>query len=175
MFCQSCGKEIPEGASFCGECGAPVGAKAESAVATAVAQAAQKPKRKMNIIGLIAGIAVALSTFMPLYSVNVFGTKVTSSATQDSTITIIFLVIAALGIVFSLFGTNVLVSIMGVVTFGWFLLIQYSFESTLEDDALGELAKSMIQKDIGFYLLLLGAIGLLIGGIVGIINKKKNK
>ncbi len=41
------------------------------------------------------------------------------------------------------------------------------------DDSWGELAKSLIQKEFGYYLLLIGSVGLVIAGIVGFVLKQK--
>lgn len=42
MFCTSCGKEIPAGSKFCGNCGAPVSAPSNPAVATDPVASTQK-------------------------------------------------------------------------------------------------------------------------------------
>lgn len=55
MFCSQCGKEIQEGAAFCGGCGAPTGA-AQAASAAPVATAEVKPSAVMNVLNSFLAI-----------------------------------------------------------------------------------------------------------------------
>lgn len=58
MRCQNCGNDLPEGAKFCGSCGAQVSTQA------AAKPAQQKKKRPLWQQLIIAGVAIAFGTFM---------------------------------------------------------------------------------------------------------------
>ena len=106
MFCPKCGKEVQEGSSFCGNCGASLGDKAASAAGgasaqnassgapassasapvagvAAVAGAAQKSgKKKKGPIAIVAAIVVVV--IVAVIGVNVFGGG-SGVAVKDST------------------------------------------------------------------------------------------
>lgn len=105
MFCPKCGKEVQEGSSFCGSCGASLGDKAANAAggngaqnadsgapasnaaatgadAAAVAGTAQKSgKKKKGPIAIVAAIVVIV--IVAVIGVNVFGGS--GVAVKDST------------------------------------------------------------------------------------------
>lgn len=47
MFCTSCGKEIPNGSKFCGNCGAPVSGAKDPAVSAPSAVSSQKQEAEL--------------------------------------------------------------------------------------------------------------------------------
>ena len=53
-FCAKCGAALTEGVTFCGSCGAPVGAAAPGAPAPAAAPAAAPGAMASNVAGLLA-------------------------------------------------------------------------------------------------------------------------
>lgn len=70
MYCQKCGKEIPDGSTFCPECGATqgvqptpgAGATPVQSSMTSVNASAQKPKKKTAlwiVLGILAVIIIA--------------------------------------------------------------------------------------------------------------------
>lgn len=106
MFCPKCGKEVQEGSSFCGNCGASLGDKAANAAggvgaqnagsdalasnaaatgadAAAVAGAAQKSgKKKKGPIAIV--VAIVVIVIVAVIGVNVFG-GASGVAVKDST------------------------------------------------------------------------------------------
>jgi hypothetical protein len=74
MFCEKCGKQLPDGSAFCDGCGAPVSAAPVEAapveaetpveptatVETATATAEKKPLNTKTLIGIVAVVAVIL-------------------------------------------------------------------------------------------------------------------
>ena len=110
---------------------------------------------------------------MPFVSVSVFGTKASKSLIEGDGV--LFIIIAAVGIIFSILGKNIIVTIVGVLSTILILAENSIITSNLSsDDTLVEIAKSLFQKEIGYYLLFIGSICLLIAGIVGIVQKHKD-
>ncbi len=174
MYCQSCGKENADGASFCNGCGKPLGGNVNNAAPLNTTEKKKLVDSKRNYYGLFAGIAALLSVFLPFVSANFLGAKVSRSII-DSGDAIIYIALAAIAIVFALLGKNIIIIISGFL-----LLIMLAIEnSALANDPNGgtwdELAKALIQREIGFYLLLIGSVGLIVSGIVGIVVKRKEK
>ncbi len=69
MFCEKCGKQIPDGSVFCDGCGAPVAAPAtpantaDPAAGGAAVQTPAAPKQPLNrktLIGIVAAVAVVV-------------------------------------------------------------------------------------------------------------------
>lgn len=69
MFCEKCGKQLPDGSAFCDGCGAPVAAsapagnEAESGAGGTAVQAPVAPRQPLNkkaLIGIVAAVAVVI-------------------------------------------------------------------------------------------------------------------
>ena len=174
MFCPSCGKEIPEGATFCPNCGATV--RKASSPANSPNRQLTFPgiinKSKMNIFGIIASVVLLLSSFLPFVSVDVFGSSLSASL-MDGPDGIIVIIVAIAGIVFSLLGIDIATIIAGAVAMIIFFVENAQFSEATGDDEFGALAAAMIDKGAGYYFLLLGSICLIIAGIIRFIQKKK--
>lgn len=130
-----------------------------------------RSKDNKNYLGILAGIAIAVSAFLPFVSVDMLGMKA-SVTLMDYTAGIIVLAIAAIGIVFSVFGINIIVAIDGGIAILLFLFENYSIGREIDNDLYTGIAKALLDKGIGYYLLLAGSIILLLAGIFGIRNKK---
>ncbi|MDE7289277.1 MAG: zinc ribbon domain-containing protein [Oscillospiraceae bacterium] len=67
MFCANCGKDIPDGHDFCGNCGAPAGQalpkQAVNTVTYASGTAAKKTNSKFSI-GIIAAIIIIIAALI---------------------------------------------------------------------------------------------------------------
>lgn len=181
MYCSFCGKRNDDGAAFCTSCGKALNSAISSTsspdgfknIERAKENRAVSVKRKLNIFGLLSSIAIMLSTFMPFISVNIFGTKASVSLMEGDGA--LFINIAAAGILFSILGKNIVVTIAGGLSTILFFIENSSLTSKLDsDDTFGELAKTLIQKEFGYYLLIISSICLIIAGLVGIEQKQKN-
>lgn len=68
MFCNNCGKELPEGTKFCSGCGASQGGVAEQSVNLAANEKASLPKNKNTlkiiIIAAVAVVCFAIGSFV---------------------------------------------------------------------------------------------------------------
>ena len=130
-----------------------------------------KSKDNKNYLGILAGIAIAVSVFLPFVGMNVLGTKASVSLI-DYTAGIIVLAIAAVGIIFSVLGINIVVAIGGAASLIFFLIQNYSIGREIDNELYTGIAKALLDKGIGYYLLLGGSVVLLLAGIFGIRSKK---
>lgn len=184
MFCGSCGKEINEGATFCPNCGAAIKPKSAATNTQPNGNFQQSfnaqqlmsgitSNPNLNIFGIIAGVILLLSAFLPFASISVFGSSMSVSLI-DGGDGVIVIILALVGIVFSVLGKNIVVIVSGVISTLLFFVELAQMTSSYEDEFMNELASSMIHKGIGFYFLLIGAVCLIIAGIVGIRQKNSN-
>ena len=130
-----------------------------------------RSKDNKNYMGILAGIAIAVSAFLPFVSVDMLGIKASVSLI-DYKAGIIVLALAAIGIVFSVFGINIVVAIDGGLSTLLFLFENYAIGREVDSDLYTGIAKALLDKGIGYYMLLAGSVILLLAGIFGIRNKK---
>ena len=174
MYCKSCGEPNPDGVKFCTNCGksmAEVGEFLNSHQQSAETVKASAPRRsllvKPNLPAIIAGALICISVFLPFVKVELFGVAVDGSL-MDGTDGVIFLVVAAIGILFAVLGINLAVAITGAVSVVLFLI-----ENSALNDDLYALASQLAIKQSGYYLLLAGCIAMLLAGLVGMVLKKR--
>lgn len=85
---------------------------------------------------------------------------------------IIVLIIAVIAILFSVLDKHIPTIILGALTFGLFFLEnQYG----LKDLGENGYARSLLQNDVGYYMLLIGSIMLLVFSIMGLAEKNSAK
>lgn len=114
----------------------------------------------VKIGGTISALIFALGAFIPIASVEFFGTKM-STAMTDSTDWILVVLTALLGIAAFWLSEDISVDICAA-TAG---LIAYGKLNKFFDESM-EQASQFITKEGGFYCLLIGAVLLVIFGIV---------
>ena len=168
MFCQSCGKEISNDLNFCIYCGSPITRDNSSRIRPPLTN--YQTKSKINKWGIVASVAILLSAFLPYVSVSFLGSTM-SICLMDSYLGYLFIVLASVGVLFSLIGFNIILIIDGVASTVIFFVVNSNLGGS-DDDALSQLAASMLQKSVGYYLLLLGSIGLIAAGIYGWYNTR---
>ena len=164
MYCQKCGNLIPADSKECEKCGAII---ISNHIVQPVAQPVKKSKLP-NFIAIIAAIVLALGAFLPYASVSIFGIS-KSTSLLDGGDGIFFLVAAGIALLFALFNLNIGVIIMGVISVGLAVFEAVTFENS-NTDALG-----LLNKEIGYYLMIIGAIAVFVSGIIGAIIKAKRK
>lgn len=164
MFCKNCGTKLEEGVAVCHICGAKfdtvmnynVGYQpVESSMVKTIA------KGKINIIRIIASVILSLSVFLPY--VTSFG-KSKALIQGDGTI-FIALVIAT--IICDIAKKNILALVLSIVTL---VITIYEVIHTMNiiSDSYG-----LINYGFGFYLLIIGTIGMVIAApLMKVINKK---
>ncbi|MCR5428308.1 MAG: zinc ribbon domain-containing protein [Lachnospiraceae bacterium] len=177
MYCRYCGAQIPDDVKFCTNCGKSVlGAEPdlgrqqnEGAGYENDGTYRRSLLVKPNLIGIIASVLIGISVFMPFASASIFGTTI-STALIDGVDGVIILIIAAAALLFSIFGLNIPVIVMGAIS-----VVCFFIDSSALDKDADHLLQSMIQKGSGYYLMIIAAFALTIAGIIGLLSKKKNK
>lgn len=174
MYCKACGEQNPDGVKFCTNCGksmTEVGEFLNSHNSPAEAGKV-KPKRrsllvKPNLIAIVAGVLIAIAVFLPFVKVEMFGYEIDGSL-MDGTDGVIFMVVAAIGMLFALLGINLAVAITGAVS-----IVLFFIENSALNDDLYAMASQVAVRLNGYYLLLAGCILMLLGGLVGMVLKKR--
>lgn len=134
----------------------------------------KKPKRFVNIWGIIAGVIVFVSVFAPYVSMTIFDEKINVGLMEDPTkiLGIIIRAIAVLGILFSALGINFTSIIAGLLTLAiWVMNYAGILKFINKTKEVGTEADIHFEK--GIYLLLAGAICFILAGIYGIVQRKR--
>ena len=167
MFCSNCGALIDENASVCENCGTPI-PKQNLMDNTPQEELKETKKRKPNFISVGGAAGLALGAFLPFVSISFFGMK-NSVSLIDGGDGIFFIILAVIAVALAMFGKNVGVTVTGVLSVALAL-----FEANNIKNNDSEYA-AFINREAGYYLLILGAIVILGAGIYGIISNRKKK
>ncbi|MBP5660305.1 MAG: hypothetical protein J6X08_03105 [Lachnospiraceae bacterium] len=136
----------------------------------------KKPKRFVNIWGIISGVIVFVSVFAPYVSLTILDEKIDVGLLELNTkpLGIIIRAIAVLGILFSALGINFTNIIAGLLTLAIWIMNHAGILKFINKakEAGGEAG---IHFEKGLYLLLAGSICFILAGIIGIIQKKHRK
>ena len=114
MNCNNCGAWNSDDALYCSQCGSALNTTKPVGTANGI-----------NVVGLISSVVLLASAFLPLFSVNVFGTKVNASLI-DGTDWIIIVLLAVAGVWFAIKERGVELIICGGLGFAYFLYVTYS-------------------------------------------------
>lgn len=187
-FCIKCGQELKPGDAFCPNCGTPVTKKPNTQTQSFAENAAQmqnqakntindiknttkdfishdktgfidKFVKQNNVVGILACLLIIIGCLLPFASVSMLGYSQSVSLLSDGKDGIIFLVASLVTIVFILIKKDLLSLIAGIITGGLGI-----YEIIYTNSQLGEYS-SMVNKGMGYYLLLIGAI-ILIASVV---------
>ncbi len=197
MNCPNCGAAVQEGTKFCMKCGRPVSVPeaAQQAFRQAAPAAPTQPQPVQppyqqpygqpqfrqpmygqppmppvqkkaapfapRIIGIIAAILIGISVFLPY--VKAMGFSVTLMDGEADAY--IFLGIAVVGLIFAITNIGIGQIIMGAAA----IVCQI-----IEWNNGGQYSK-LLSKGIGYYTILIGAILLIIGGIITMVIKHNIK
>ncbi len=125
-------------------------------------------EKSVNIVGILASIAMGASVFVNFINYQLNGSQV-EFALISKIDGYAFLALAALGLVLSAFGRN-----LGVITVGMISVLASWVENWFIYYDVTQVKKGgHIDNEIGFYLLVAGAALILISGIVGRVKEKK--
>lgn len=134
-------------------------------------------KKQFNIgnhIIWFAAIIMAVSVFLPFFKINVWGyTDTVALIGKDGEMAdgIFFLVFAVLILIFNackLNTGNLIVSILSV------LLLGYEINNINTDETLSYFS-DYLEYGAGYYLLIIGCVGLLIASIIGLVKHTQAK
>lgn len=67
MFCQKCGKELPNGSSFCPYCGAHTNISSSNSSFSYYANKINEESRKYNVWAIVGFAVAVFSFFLPEY------------------------------------------------------------------------------------------------------------
>ncbi len=173
-YCKACGAQNTDDVKYCTNCGRSMTETDEfrqSDKLTVEAPDAAAPHKsllvKPNLLAIIAGVVICISVFLPFVNIDIFGYSLDGSL-MDGTDGMIFIVVAAIGMLFAVLGVNFAVAITGAVSVVMFLIEN----SALKDD-LYYMTTQPAARQSGFYLLIAGCILMAVAGIIGMLLKKR--
>ena len=125
-----------------------------------------------TLIVLVAAVISCLAIFLPFYSVDAFGQSITVSlfnADGVQVVAIVWLAFIALTLISALAGKKALVLVFGILS-GAGLFLSYTLNNNQLKD-IGELG-SLVNKGIGNTLTIVGAVCMLVAGIIYAVTTK---
>lgn len=184
-FCIKCGQELQPDDAFCPNCGTAVEKDNHSNTQSFAQNATQmqdqakntindiknttmdfisndktgfldKFVKQNNVVGIFSCLLIILGCFLPFASVSVFGYSQSVSLMSDGKDGIIFLVASIITIAMILIKKDILALITGIITGGLGI-----YEIIYTNNQLNSYS-SMIDKGMGYYFLMIGAVILII-------------
>lgn len=169
MFCTNCGKEIPEGSTYCAECGVQINSKISAVVTeTELVKEGFNIKAPHNMISLVGAIFSVLALFLPFRKVSILGTTISVSIMQGQQEDVIggILLMAVIGLAVWLMYKEKPIGylITSLVVTGVGLLLVIAENSSLKEQ-LGNYSL-LVSHGWGFYLMIIGPILMVLAGVV---------
>ena len=181
MYCPKCGNLISDDCKTCNFCNTSydfIDHQQKNTFSNVTQSAVKVNKEKTFCI--IASITFIISLFEPYISISLLGTYAEKSLIQEED-SVFFILICILALVFSIIKEYLGVAIVGGFAFGLSVYktlvisnLKYipKDETSIFDEVIN--LSFLVNKEIGFYLMYLGAILLVVSGIYGIYLKKRN-
>ena len=186
MKCNKCGSYLQDGISFCPFCGNSLNADVNMVRNVVPANNTSVPTGENNnslaikILAVIGGIMCIVGIFLPYVKATAFGFAIERSfkelADEDA---IIFMVVAGIGLLGSIFGTYIISVLTGVLYGIFFFIDSNSYFSRFADDR--ELS-AIAGKGAGYYCMLAGFVIMVVFGFIGVsimirnrIDKRRNE
>ena len=160
--CLSCQMYYPDDKNFCIKCGSYLLAAENNTVA----QNNVAPKQKINLIVMVSAIVYLFAIFLPYVSIN-FIAKV-EKALIDSGDGIIFIILGALVLILSFFKLKIPTLVFASLASGM-TVIEAMWTFHLSDYEYHEL----LNREIGYYLLLASSIVFFVSSIIDVVRKYK--
>ena len=181
-YCFKCGSSLSAGVLFCPYCGTPLKEQGNTYRSqpdtryeptnnrVGVVSSYDSTKTLFMVLCLASSIACLVGLFMPYVSASLLGSSISKSLqelTNGEGDFPIFVAVAVVGIVLSLFK-----EFFGCVLDGIAFLVVHSIDT---DEYWSGLSGSIASKGVGYYVMVGGAIFLIIFGITGFVEKIKYK
>lgn len=101
VFCNNCGNQLEENAKFCNKCGSKVDGVNSTSFSAPTGVVQPGKSKSINIFEIIAAILMAVGTFLPCYSISLFGyTESVSYIEGDGIIVLIAAIVVIILAVF---------------------------------------------------------------------------
>jgi hypothetical protein len=126
--------------------------------------------KKINVLAIICAVILAIATMLPFGTASFWGMK-SEYSLMDGSDGWFFIVVALITLGFALKNVNIGIIVIGVI--GLFLM--YIELTSFADNVASSEYGSIIQKGAGYYLLVLGMVGVLVSGIVKLVLDKREE
>ena len=160
MHCPNCGCYLDDDLKKCPKCETLIVHK----------------KKYFNNIGIVSSLILIISYILPFISLSLAGFKKEFSLSDNGLENhgIIIVIIGAFALLFSFLNNNTCIVSMGVMslTFSMYITNYLSDLKNYSEYDWFDLSL-LVNKEIGYYMMFIGAILLLFAGIYGKITKKK--
>jgi hypothetical protein len=175
MICRRCGRNIESDVPNCPYCGEKyefwfTKKQTESDTDNSGYDNSSYNTNGIRILAVIAGAMCVVGLFLPFIQINLFGSSLSMSFRDvGSKDFAIFFIAGAVGLTAGAIEQYVFSGIAGIV-YAYFFYLDNKDLSTL----IGY-TSDYLSRGLGYYCMIVGALGLLIFGIVGFGIKLKNK
>ena len=162
MYCNNCGSQIAEGAAFCSHCGSAVSSnvqdnmKSQNGNMMYQNSGIQGTKKKANIVAIISAALLAIAMFLPYVSIDDSFVSVSKALIDGDGV--LFLIVAAIGMIGALVKKN------GIVIFSGVLACLLSIVEIVVF-ARNEY-REFFTRGAGFYMMIIASASLLISGFI---------
>lgn len=177
MFCTNCGKQIPDDARFCPECGAQMDPQVNTANTVSTTNqthkknnnfnSSSKEREQINYVAILGSLINFLSIFFTFLSANEnrLSAQSVTLMTESNEWGYIVLFSSIIVIVLVLFKIDLLSFLASAFAGGYGVYIVYNTNSILSKMISYSDSYSNINKGTGYYLLLIGSIVLIISAV----------
>lgn len=162
MYCNNCGSQIAEGAAFCSHCGSAVSGniqenmKNQSGNMTYQNVGIRGTGKKANIAAIISAVLLGIAMFLPYVSIDDSFISVSKALIDGDGV--LFLIVAAIGVIGALVKKN------GIVIFSGVLACLLSIVEIVVF-ARNEY-REFFTRGAGFYMMIIASVSLLISGFI---------
>ena len=161
MFCKKCGNEVSENSTYCDKCGERLDGKQITSINNI---SFSFDVKQINIFGVVASLITIISVFLPCISITLFGVSVSINYIQGDGQ--IVLIIGIIALILALMGKRIFLTVIGIVDFLIFLYLNHNLSNQY---------LNILSKGIGYYLLPIGAILMILSGMVNFNIKSDDK
>lgn len=152
IACPRCNQVSPYGSAFCSQCGFRFGEQTNIPILLQYIGV---------IIGVLSAIFYGISIFFPYISISVFGATNSASLWDGESDKYIIIGITLIAILFACNKKPIASIVIGVLAIATSIIEMNSIRDAVQDGY-----ENLVEYGFGYYSMILGAIGILAGGIV---------